>query len=101
MYKSELCNIKKTKEILKNDSPDLMFKVYHKVKKRRGSSVKKPNKDKITLATLLEKINDLNHKVDDGFKQVNTRIDVLEKNVNARLDYIVKANDLKDMPNKH
>lgn len=86
MYKSELHNAKDTKKILEKCSPNDLFRVYHKSRKRRKHHMKK---NPLTLSQLAEKIdnlgNDLRNEMKDGFKQVN-----------ARLDYIVKANNLKD-----
>ena len=92
MYKSKMHNASQTKQILENDSQDVMFKVYHKVKDKRDGLVKKHKQERMTLTKLAE-------KMDAGFKQVNSRIDRIEMRIDgidARLDYIVDENHLKD-----
>lgn len=93
MYKSEFHNAKETKQILEKRSPNDLFKVYHKFRKRRRHHMKK---DTLTLSQLAEKIdnlgNDLRNEMNAGFKKVNERIDKID----ARLDYIVDTNNLKD-----
>lgn len=59
-------------------------------KKRRSDTMNKPKEEKMTLTKLAKIVN-------DGFKQVNTRIDGLETRIDrieARLDY----NGLKKLP---
>ena len=63
-------NMEKTKKIMKN----------------------KKTKNRVTLAQISKDLAKLNQKVDNGFSQVNTRIDRIE----TRLNYIVEANNLKD-----
>lgn len=73
-------------------------------KKRRGTHVKKPNEERMTLTKLAIEMR-------AGFKQVNSRIDDLEKDakslkqdvksINTRLDKVEKRldyNDLKQLP---
>ncbi|MCQ2796238.1 MAG: hypothetical protein MJ213_02865 [Bacilli bacterium] len=70
------------------------FVISDNIKKtRRVMNIEKKT-DRITLADISRDLAKLNQKVDDGFKQVNARIDQID----ARLDYIVKANNLKDSP---
>ena len=49
---------------------------------------------KYTLNQIGDDLAKLTKYVTEGFKQVNERIDKID----IRLDYIVKANDLKDLP---
>ena len=83
--KSSLVRINKFKEILKNPSLNLQVRVYDEDDNSRGKSMNKLKKEKMTLVKLAE-------KMDEGFKQVNARIDRIE----ARLDY----NGLKDLPGR-
>ena len=112
MYKSEMHNAKETKEILEKGSPDVFFRWYYKKKEEPdpgGKTVRTSRIDKLEgrmdqferrmdqfegrFDRIEESINKLARIVEDGFKQVNTRIDNLER----RLDYIVSANKLKDL----
>ena len=95
--KRELRNMVELKEFLKNPSPNLKVPVYTE-NEDEAKTVKKPRQERMTLTKLATTVNDLAKEMRDGFKQVNARIDNLEKDIDARLDYIVKANDLKDLP---
>lgn len=70
------------------------FKMRDKIKKkkRRGTHVKKPKKNKYTLNQLGMTVDKLARIVNDGFSELKQDI----KDINARLDYIVDANNLKD-----
>ena len=87
-YVSEFYNVEETIEILKKCSADIRFKVYHKIRKELVPSSETTMNDKTTLSKridqLTERMDQLAKIVQDGFKQVN-----------SRLDYIVKANNLK------
>ena len=66
-------------EELKNPSPNKYVLIYTE-EENGDKPVNKPKKDKMTLTKLANEMR-------EGFKQINTR-----------LDYIVKANNLKDLP---
>ena len=68
------------KEFLKNPSPNLKVPAYDLNKEGRDVIMSTPKKEKMTLSKLAEIVN-------AGFKRIDTR-----------LDYIVKANNLKDLP---
>lgn len=71
----ELVSSNELQKILKNPSPNTLHPVYYKVKGRRKKRMKK-KKNKYTLDQIGDAL----------FSLI------------ARIDYIVKANDLKDLP---
>ena len=78
-------SLDKLSEALKNPPQNVYVSVYTK-NEVEVEPVKKSS-ERVTLKQIVEMINRLDSKVDAGFEQVNTR-----------LDYIVKANNLKDLP---
>ncbi|MCQ2792494.1 MAG: hypothetical protein MJ208_03110 [Bacilli bacterium] len=93
----------KIAKAIQNDKLDFLhgkeFKMRDRIKKRKRMKKTRENENKYTLAQIGENLAKLNQKVDDGFKQVNTRIDRIESRIDrieARLDY----NGLKDLPKR-
>ena len=79
--------------VMKDPPPNLRQVVYYVDEDEEIEPVKHPNPRKHRYSN-----NELATMIVDGFKDVNTRINQLETRIDTRLDYIVKANNLKDLP---